>query len=106
MRSPAATTNKSNCTLQCQKLQMMMMMMMMMMMCYGLTQGVNLTPPPQNIEIQRMWNTKRFVILLITGAIGMVTEELKQYQETIQWILYKKKNCARETAHNKGRVTT
>jgi hypothetical protein len=40
------------------------------------------------IEIQRMWNMKCFIILVITGATGIVTEGLKniwkQYQESIQ----------------------
>jgi hypothetical protein len=41
-----------------------------------------------NIEIQRMWNMKCFVIPVITGATGIVTKRLKkvwkQYQENIQ----------------------
>jgi hypothetical protein len=41
-----------------------------------------------------MWNMKCFVIPVIIGATGIVTEGLKkiwnQYQESIQYILYKK----------------
>jgi hypothetical protein len=41
-----------------------------------------------SIEIQRMWNMKCFVILLIIGATGIVTTGLKniwkQYQESMQ----------------------
>jgi hypothetical protein len=41
-----------------------------------------------------MWNMKCFVIPVIIGATGIVTRELKdiwkQYQESIQYILYKK----------------
>jgi hypothetical protein len=47
-----------------------------------------------SIEIQRMWNMKCFVIPVITGATGIVTKGLKniwkQYQESIQYIIYKK----------------
>jgi hypothetical protein len=47
-----------------------------------------------SIEIQRMWNMKYLVILVITGATEIVTKGLKniwkQYQESIQKILYKK----------------
>jgi hypothetical protein len=41
-----------------------------------------------NIEIQRMWIMKCFVMPVITGATGIVTKGLKniwkQYQESIQ----------------------
>jgi hypothetical protein len=41
-----------------------------------------------SIEIQRMWNMKCFVILIIFGATGIVTRGLKKiwkrYQESIQ----------------------
>jgi hypothetical protein len=41
-----------------------------------------------SIEIQRMWNMKRFVIPVIIGATGIVTRGLKnickQYQQSIQ----------------------
>jgi hypothetical protein len=41
-----------------------------------------------SIEIQRIWNIKCFVIPVISGAAGIVTEGikniLKQYQESIQ----------------------
>jgi hypothetical protein len=47
-----------------------------------------------SIEIQQMWNMKCFVIPVIIGATGIVTRGLKniwkQYQESIQQILYKK----------------
>jgi hypothetical protein len=36
-----------------------------------------------NIEIHRMWNIKCFVIPVIIGAAGIVTEGLKKYLETI-----------------------
>jgi hypothetical protein len=36
-----------------------------------------------SIEIQRMWNTKCFVIPVIIGATGIVTKELQKYLETI-----------------------
>ena len=31
-----------------------------------------------SVEIQRMWNVKFFHIPVITGAIGIVTKELKK----------------------------
>jgi hypothetical protein len=47
-----------------------------------------------SIEIQRMWIMKCFVILVIIGATGIVTNGLKKYLGTIpgkhQHILYKK----------------
>jgi hypothetical protein len=36
-----------------------------------------------SIEIQRKWNMKCFVILVITGATGIVTKGLKKYLQTI-----------------------
>jgi hypothetical protein len=36
-----------------------------------------------SIEIQRMWNTKRFVIPVIIGATGIVSKSLQKYLETI-----------------------
>jgi hypothetical protein len=36
-----------------------------------------------SIEIQRMWNMKCFVVLVITRATGIVTKRLKKYLETI-----------------------
>jgi hypothetical protein len=36
-----------------------------------------------SIEIQRMWNMKCFIILVINGATGIVTRGLKKYLETI-----------------------
>jgi hypothetical protein len=36
-----------------------------------------------SIEIQRMWNTKCFVIPVITGATGIVGKSLQKYLETI-----------------------
>jgi hypothetical protein len=36
-----------------------------------------------SIEIQRIWNMKRFVILVIIGATGIVTRGLKRYLEMI-----------------------
>jgi hypothetical protein len=48
-----------------------------------------------SIEIQRMWNTKGFVIPVTTGATGIVSKGLKniwkQHQENIQQSLLKKK---------------
>jgi hypothetical protein len=48
-----------------------------------------------SIEIQQMWNMKYFVISVIIGATGTVIKGLKniwkRYQESIQYILYKKK---------------
>jgi hypothetical protein len=42
----------------------------------------------ESIKIQRVWNTKCFVIPVITGATGIVTRGLKnvwkKYQESIQ----------------------
>jgi hypothetical protein len=35
-----------------------------------------------SVEIQRMWNTKRFVIPVITGATGTVTKGLKTHLQT------------------------
>jgi hypothetical protein len=56
-----------------------------------------LPPPPPTIiikdktlsvEIQQMWNMKCFVVLVITGATGIVTKGLKNIwglnQESIQ----------------------
>jgi hypothetical protein len=48
-----------------------------------------------SIEIQRMWDMKCFVVPVIIGATGILTKGLKkkiwkQYQESIQYILYKK----------------
>jgi hypothetical protein len=55
-----------------------------------------------SIEIQRMWNMKCFVITVISGATGIVTKGLKKiwkkYQESIQYILYKK-NAPQGTSH-------
>jgi len=34
-------------------------------------------------EIQRIWNLKRFVVPVITGATGIVTKRLQIYLETI-----------------------
>jgi hypothetical protein len=36
-----------------------------------------------SIEIQRMWNTKCFVIPVIIGATGIVSKSLQKYLETI-----------------------
>jgi hypothetical protein len=36
-----------------------------------------------SIEIQRMWNTKYFVIQVIIGAIGIVSKSCQKYLETI-----------------------
>jgi hypothetical protein len=36
-----------------------------------------------NIEIQRMWNMKCFVMPVIIGATGIVTKGLRKYPETI-----------------------
>jgi hypothetical protein len=36
-----------------------------------------------SVEIQRMWNMRCFVILVIIGATGIVTRGLKIYLETI-----------------------
>jgi hypothetical protein len=36
-----------------------------------------------NIEIQRMWNMKYFVIPVIIGATGIVCKSLQKYLETI-----------------------
>jgi uncharacterized protein (DUF1499 family) len=35
------------------------------------------------IEIQRMWNMKRFVIPVITGAMGIASKRLKKIVDTI-----------------------
>jgi gamma-glutamylcyclotransferase (GGCT)/AIG2-like uncharacterized protein YtfP len=63
----------------------------------------------QNIEIYRMWNMKWFVIAVITGDTGIVTEGLKstwkQHQHSIQHILYKKSSYTRDIAHNKEGAT-
>jgi hypothetical protein len=41
-----------------------------------------------SIEIQRMWDMKCFVILVIIGAMGIISKSLKniwkQYQDSIQ----------------------
>jgi len=48
-------------------------------------------------EIQRMWNMKSFVMPLTTGATESVTKGIKkvseQYQESIQYMLHKKKTA-------------
>jgi hypothetical protein len=36
-----------------------------------------------SIEIQRMWNMKCFVILVITGATGSGTKGVKEYLEAV-----------------------
>jgi hypothetical protein len=36
-----------------------------------------------SIEIQRMWNTKCFVLRVIIGATGIVSKSLQKYLETI-----------------------
>jgi hypothetical protein len=52
-------------------------------------------------ETQIMWNMRYFVIPVIIGAMGIVTERLtsicKQYQDSIQWVPC----CTRGIAHNK-----
>jgi hypothetical protein len=51
-----------------------------------------------------MLNMKRFVIPVNIGATGIVTKGLnicKQYQESIQQILYRKNSCTGDIAHNK-----
>jgi hypothetical protein len=54
-------------------------------------------------EIEQVWNMKRFVIPVITGATGIVTKGLRS-SGSIQQGLYKKKkknSCTRNIAHNK-----
>jgi nicotinate-nucleotide pyrophosphorylase len=46
------------------------------------------------IEIQQLWDMKRFVIAVISGVTGIATKTeniWKQYQESIQQTLCKKK---------------
>jgi hypothetical protein len=61
-----------------------------------------------SIEIQRMWNNEIFFIPVIIGATGTVTRGLKkvwkQYQESIQQILYKN-SCTRNITHYKESAT-
>jgi hypothetical protein len=45
--------------------------------------GMTLTYKNLNIEIKRTWNTKCFIISVITGATGIVTKGLKKYVETM-----------------------
>jgi hypothetical protein len=53
-----------------------------------------------------MWNMKFFVIPVIIGAVGIVTRKKiwKQYQESIQQILYKK-HCTRNITRYKESAT-
>jgi hypothetical protein len=62
-----------------------------------------------SIEIQRMWNSKCFVIPVITGATGIVTRGLKKYLEIIpgkQSIDSLQRNiCTRNITHYKESAT-
>jgi hypothetical protein len=60
----------------------------------------------QMMMMMIMWYMKCFVTPLIIGGMGIVTKGLKkkdyvceQYQERIQWILYKKKTAVLGTSH-------
>jgi hypothetical protein len=55
-----------------------------------------------SIEIQRMWNMKCFVISIIIGATGIVSESIQRYLETIlgqQSIDFLQKTAIIETSH-------
>jgi hypothetical protein len=47
-----------------------------------------------NTKTQRMWNMRCFIIPVIIGATGIITERqksiCKQYQGSIQYIVYRK----------------
>jgi hypothetical protein len=61
-----------------------------------------------NIEIQRMWNIKCFVIPVIIGATAIVTKGLKKYLETIpgkHLIDSLKNSCTRNITHYKESAT-
>jgi len=56
-----------------------------------------------SIEIQRMWNMKCFVIPVITGATGIVTEGLQKSGNNTEKAFKKFfiKICTGDIAHNK-----
>jgi hypothetical protein len=59
-----------------------------------------------NIEIQRMWNMKCFVIPVIIGATGIVSKSLQKYLETIPGQLnrFPTKTAILGTSHIKRKV--
>ena len=36
-----------------------------------------------NLQVQKLWNVKAIVILVVVGALGTVSEELENYEKTI-----------------------
>jgi hypothetical protein len=62
-----------------------------------------------NIEIQLMWNMKRFVIPVTTGATGIVSKGLQRYLETVtgkhSTHFVQKKSCTWGIARNKESAT-
>jgi hypothetical protein len=63
-----------------------------------------------SIEIQRVWNMKCFVTLVITGATGTVSKSLQKYLETIPGQHATdslQKNChTRNMTHHKESATS